>query len=600
MKPDILVLTKTYSTSLGVIRSLGAAGYHIEVFYVTGLKGVTKIVSSSKYVDHLTEFNGRKDEEIVERLTKLYEGKTEKVFLFPADDYAASLADRYSDRLSEYYILPYAGKHEQGEITRLMDKSVQSELAGKCGFPIPREWNISLREEIHIPEDMVYPCFVKLSVSAAGYKKEIGVTESREELQEKLKALQQANPERNILIQEFLDITGEYSMSGLCLDQEILLPAIVKKKAIGIKERGVTLLGELVPVSEIRPVEKPLYKMLKALSFVGMFDMEVLCTKDAIYFGEINLRAGGPNYSYFASGINLPDILVRAMTEGGAEVPKIRMHKVFLNEKAALEDFFDHNLSYRQIRKMYDEADILLMQQKSDPRPGKEFLRYLVKSNAKKRIKAPARKIKAGLFRTKPLIKKLDAENESGIFICAKPDFVTYEMIRQVVHEAQAAHPEVKLDTEKATAGEIQEKVGDDGEMFVALDGEKLVGTMAICPEKCGKWYIKGRPAAVRFIAVLPEYGRRHIASDLMKACVCWAEERGFDTLMWTTAHNNEPAIKTGKHNDFYVVDYLKFAKSESASIRMVRWLTQDPPGKYKRLTRYYLNRMKVLIKHRM
>ena len=183
MKPDILVLTKTYSTSLGVIRSLGAEGYHIDVFYVTGLKGVTKIVSSSKYVDHLTEFNGRKDEEIVERLTKLYEGKTEKVFLFPADDYAASLADRYSDRLSEYYILPYAGKHEQGEITRLMDKSVQSELAAKCGFPIPREWNISLREEFHIPEDMVYPCFVKLSVSAAGYKKEIGVTESREELQ---------------------------------------------------------------------------------------------------------------------------------------------------------------------------------------------------------------------------------------------------------------------------------------------------------------------------------------------------------------------------------------------------------------------------------
>lgn len=376
VKLNVLVVTKTYSTSLGVIRSLGRAGRTVDLFYVEGTPGVSKIVSSSRYVRRTILAYGRRDEEIVDRIAREYAGREAETFLFPTDDYAASLIDRFADRLKGFR-RPTAGDGQPGRITALMDKAVQSRLARDNGFPTAREWIIPLGDgAVRIPGDVAIPCFVKPLVSARGFKNELGVCRTREALQEKLLSLQKASADRSIMVQELLDITQEYSMSGLCLGQQIVLPAIVKKLRVAEKERGVTLYGELVDVDTIAPVRDALFRTLQALDYTGMFDMEIMCTPDKMYFGEINLRSGGPNFSYCAAGVNLPEMLL-AHAEG-APVPsgQIALHKRFLYEKAAWEDCEAGFMTKDELDGLYREADILLLDQPDDPGPGQAFERF--------------------------------------------------------------------------------------------------------------------------------------------------------------------------------------------------------------------------------
>ncbi|MDQ9831141.1 hypothetical protein RFX70_20360, partial [Acinetobacter baumannii] len=54
-KPLVIVLSRNYSTGLGVIRSLGQAGFDVELIASTKKRGSSIIASSSKYVSHMIE-----------------------------------------------------------------------------------------------------------------------------------------------------------------------------------------------------------------------------------------------------------------------------------------------------------------------------------------------------------------------------------------------------------------------------------------------------------------------------------------------------------------------------------------------------------------
>ena len=378
MAPRIVVITYSISTSLGVIRSLGAAGYTVDCFFITLRVGESKTVALSKYVKKTTEFYGRKDDEVIEKLREEYKDRDRKCVLFPADDYCASLIDRYKDRLSTFFYMPYIVGKGQGAITYLMDKMVQSRLALECGLPVAREWSISLKNDIMISEDIVYPCYVKPLTSVSGRKTEMGKCSGEEELMKKLLLMKERDSDRLVLVQEYLDIEQEYAMSGVCADQEVVLPAIVKKHQIAQFRRGATLVGELVPIDEILPAKEAIYRFLRQIQYVGMFDLEIMRVGEKFYFGELNLRSGGPNYSYFASGVNLPDITVKAIIgEALGEVPEIQFHKVFLNDQDCWEDYLHGFITRKEFKSYFQHADILLLKGDDDSKPEKEFVKEI-------------------------------------------------------------------------------------------------------------------------------------------------------------------------------------------------------------------------------
>ncbi len=424
-KPYVVVLSRNYSTGLSVIRSLGAAGYTVDLVASAYKAGGSKIAAKSKYVRRAVEVvskkvKGAEEEEgnpMLDALLNFANPDGQKAVLFPTDDYTTSVMDQNRSVLEEYYIMPTIVGGGDGCLTHRMDKTVQAEMARKAGLLTPQEWIISLRDdEIAIPEDMVYPCFCKPLESVTGYKKEMAACQTPEELQEHLTKLQGVFSDRSILVQEFLKIDDEIDFSGVCLDQEIIIPAIIKKLNVAKYEKGVTLAGKVVPCDAIAHIRENIENMLRQFHYVGMFDMELNIVGDKIYFNEVNLRSGGPNYAYFMSGVNLPALFVKeALGERHTkeEEQATAIGKTFVYEKVAWEDHIHGYMSKNALEARLETADITLLCNNDDPVPG-QFFRSAMKATAlnqkrrkmKQRLKQKVRRFKRRVRRRLSKIKR--------------------------------------------------------------------------------------------------------------------------------------------------------------------------------------------------
>ena len=410
-KPLVVVLSRNYSTGISVIRSLGAAGYTVDLVASAFREGRSQVAACSRYVRKSVEVVSKKvkdgdDAELLDELLK-YKGMCdEKPVLFPTDDYTASIMDQNREKLKSIFIMPEIVGGGEGTMTEHMGKIKQSELARKVGLPVPKEWSISLRgDRVVIPEDMVYPCFCKPMESITGYKREMAKCEDETELLSHLNRLRRIYADRSVLVQEFLEIDNEIDIGGVCLDQEIIIPAIIKKTNVAQYEKGVTLAGKVYPLEELGQLQETVTALLREFHYFGMFDMELNIVGDKIYFNEVNLRSGGPNFSYFMSGVNLPALFVKeALGEGHTpEDEKVEAYgKSFIYEKVAWDDYINGFMTKKELDECIAAADIKLLCNDDDPAPGEFFIKDMIK-------RARRRKIKEKLRVFKPYLRALKA-----------------------------------------------------------------------------------------------------------------------------------------------------------------------------------------------
>lgn len=393
MKPLVIVLSRNYSTGLGVIRSLGAAGYTVDLIASVKKKGSSIIASSSKYVRNAVEvfspeIQTDSGDGIVQVLMEYPQKYKGKMILFPADDFTASVIDRNQEKLRQYFLMPGIRKNGTQSLLESMNKLVQMEAARSAGFLTPMEWSISLRSKVEIPETMLYPCFVKPIQSVLGHKSEMAVCKNANELKQHLMKLQKNMKDRDILVQEYLQIDQEYDLSGLCLKDEVVIPGVIEKTRVAQHELGVTMCGKMLPLETLFEVREKLVALLRRFSYIGMFDLELNLCGDKIYFNEINFRCGGPNFFYYLNGVNLPEILVKELLGEKADSRKIEeFGKTFVYEKVAWEDYIHGYMSKDELRECLREADFGLLVQKNDPAPGNHFEKRIRLSMVKQRVK---------------------------------------------------------------------------------------------------------------------------------------------------------------------------------------------------------------------
>lgn len=420
----VVVLSRNYSTGLAVIRSLGSVGYTVDLVASAFKEGASEMAACSKYVRNSVEVVSKKvkdggDTELVDALLA-YRGKNElKPVLFATDDYTASIMDQNRDALSKIFIMPGILGMGQGSMTEHMDKTVQGEIARKVGLLTPKEWIIPLYEdEITIPEDMVYPCFCKPIESITGYKSEMAKCEDEDQLYRHLSKLRRKFAERSILVQEFLTIDNEIDLGGVCLGSKVIIPAIIKKTHVAQYEKGVTLAGVVVPFEEMGAITEKVVAMLKEFHYFGMFDMEFNIVGDKIYFNEVNLRSGGPNFSYFKSGVNLPKIFVdEAMGKGHTEEEEkvSEFGKDFIYEKVAWDDHIHGFMTKKELDDAIDNAKIKLLYSDDDTAPvdwfikdikGKKrkYQRRQLKKTIKNYYRKQTNKVKPPLRKTKHVV----------------------------------------------------------------------------------------------------------------------------------------------------------------------------------------------------
>ena len=390
MEKRILVLGKNYSTPLGVIRSLGKAGYTVDMLYISKKVNEAEIVKASRFLSRLVIVDEEKDEKVLAALMKEFSAEENDYLLFPTDDYSASFIDRYAEQLKGYRMQRVL----EDSVTRLMDKSVQNALARELGFLTPKEWILSLEDAAaEIPAEVPFPCFLKPMISAKGGKLGIRKCETREELEEGLRYMREKEPHRSVLIQEFLNIKREYTIGGICNDQKVYIPAVICKTRIAQYNRGVTLSGILISnkkLSCMREVEE----YLRRVRFVGMFDLEILETEEGFYFGELNLRCGGPSYAYYLGGINLPEMTAELIYNGvfRPEGRKVVLGEQFLNNKVVWEDYANRFISKGKRKALYEQIPLTLLYDEEDPEPEEVFDRIMPAVYCKKRFKLGIKK----------------------------------------------------------------------------------------------------------------------------------------------------------------------------------------------------------------
>ncbi|SEK88831.1 ATP-grasp domain-containing protein [Ruminococcus albus] len=380
----VVVFGKHYLSSLDIIRSLGIAGYRVSLALVTNAKSIFNIAAKSKFVSEKKQIPLKEDETVINEFLTFSHSIIGRKFLFPVDDYANAIIDKFREILEKEYILPI-NEDANHSLTELMDKHVQWELAKKAGLNVPAETVIDLSKPIDIPDNIEYPCFCKPLLSVSGYKKEQCRCNSEEELKEHLNKLKNTNSKRSVLIQKFLEIEDEFVLLGICTFDKAFISGVVNKiiytkhvKGLGV----VFTINDIMDNDELTKIKDKIECFLLSTGYVGMFDLEFAKANGKLFFNELNIRPSGLGYSLVKSKMNLPPILVQSLTNEVPNYSKIQNGKygiTFLSEKNVFDDYFKNTISFRQLCSYYRKTDDSLIKDSKDLVPLMYFYLYQTK-----------------------------------------------------------------------------------------------------------------------------------------------------------------------------------------------------------------------------
>lgn len=295
MKKDVIVFGNDHTNSVGVIQSLGQAGYK-SIGLLFG--GRSNFVLSSKYTKGVITAKGA--QECIEKLLKNIPTNNGKTPIIACCDTAALVLEQNADRLKEYFVFEYATNYS---LEYLSKKENQVRLATESGFNVPKSWN--LRDSKRIPIDITYPCILKPLVSCEGAKSDIRVCKTREELEKNLNSLAYT---KNVLLQQYIDRDYEISILGCGLKSgQCVIPVVENKLTLYPKDVGLECLANIQPLED-SPIKTSIEALIEKTGFVGLFSVEMMHCKDdnKFYFTEINLRNDGAEALVTKYGANLP------------------------------------------------------------------------------------------------------------------------------------------------------------------------------------------------------------------------------------------------------------------------------------------------------
>lgn len=187
------------------------------------------------------------------------------------------------------------------------------------------------------------------------------------------------------------------------------------------------------------------------------------------------------------------------------------------------------------------------------------------------------------------------------IKVVEKPSWVDYEQIHDVLYSAHLVNQKKGfiMRTSNLSGKQLKERIGKSGKCWIALDGDKIIGTISIRLVKRNTWYANGEIPDYMLAAVIPEYQGKHINSMLAQKVFEYAEEKGYSIIELDTAERNTHAIEVYKHQGFQLVDYKAMGGLDHYSVVMVKWMKEKPFSKTYCRFRYELKRFYVRIRYK-
>ena len=189
---------------------------------------------------------------------------------------------------------------------------------------------------------------------------------------------------------------------------------------------------------------------------------------------------------------------------------------------------------------------------------------------------------------------------EQSICIVQKPSTVSWQQIKDCL---MAAHNEnrnkgILLSHPLWPAEQIGSFVEESGVLFVALDAERVVGTLGVKEKTGNYWFVKGRYAYLCFGSILPEYQGRGIYKALNNACEEYIKEKGFKVFVLDTHASNHHMKKISLKSGFRLVRFFHVAgPNPHNSVMMAKWVDVCPFSNSHCRWQFFISKMKAFAK---
>ena len=168
---------------------------------------------------------------------------------------------------------------------------------------------------------------------------------------------------------------------------------------------------------------------------------------------------------------------------------------------------------------------------------------------------------------------------EKTIQIMEKPEWVSWEDIKCCLMDAHEANRDkgINMAHYQWSVEQIKSSIGDNGVIFVALDGRMVVGTAAIMEKEGHSWFARGKYAYLGFASVLPEYSGMGIYKQLTQRREEIALKRGYTTIQFDTHSRNRRVQNIAIKNGYQKVSFFRAKSGDHFNVILVKWLKGCP-----------------------
>ena len=181
-----------------------------------------------------------------------------------------------------------------------------------------------------------------------------------------------------------------------------------------------------------------------------------------------------------------------------------------------------------------------------------------------------------------------------------KPEWVSWDSVQECqkkAHEATNNNKGVHMFVQDMSGEALRQYMEKDGQCFVALKGDKVVGMCGVKIIKGNKWWSQGKKVAYNTIdAILPEYQGTEVFSELYDLRMAYIVESGVDMIQSNTAEKNTIVRKIAKMKKGKEVQFSATSKNaDYYSVIIVKWLNGCPYSD--RFIKFMFGLSKVVVK---
>lgn len=183
----------------------------------------------------------------------------------------------------------------------------------------------------------------------------------------------------------------------------------------------------------------------------------------------------------------------------------------------------------------------------------------------------------------------------TAIQIIEKSDWVSWDDVHNVLWKAHEKNREngVFMRYPSLPGEEIKKRIENgNGKMFVAIDGQNVVGTAAVIIKNVNLWCGKGDYGYLCFASVLPEYSGRGIYKQLYEYREYECRKRGLSRIMFDTNENNTRVVDINIKNGYKKVSFGHYY--DHFNIIFVKWLDGCPYSDFRCRIEFGLQKLKV------